>query len=59
MDILADTGVGQFPPRRRKGGMDQAQTLTPAWGAAAAGRDLCVFLYFPVFSFLFSADLKH
>jgi hypothetical protein len=41
-----------------KGGMEQAQRLTQVRGAAAAGRDLCVFLSFPFFSFLFWSVFK-
>jgi len=41
-----------------KGGMEQAQRLTQVRGAAAAGRDLCVFFSFPFFSFLFWSVFK-
>jgi len=43
-----------------KGGMEQAQRLTQVRGAAAAGIDLCVFLFFSFFffSFLFWSVFK-
>jgi hypothetical protein len=58
MDFLAATEVGKFPPKCMRGGMEQAQRLTQVQGAAAAGRDLCVFLSFPFFSFLFWSVFK-
>jgi hypothetical protein len=41
-----------------KGVMEQEQRLTQVRGAAAAGRDLCIILSFPLFSFLFWSVLK-
>jgi len=40
------------------GGIEQAQRLTQVRGAEAAGGDLCVFLSFPFFSFLFWSVFK-
>jgi hypothetical protein len=41
------------------GGKKQAHMLTQVRGAAAAGRDLCIFLSFPFFSFLFCSVVKY
>jgi hypothetical protein len=41
-----------------KAGIEQIQRLTQVQGAAAAGRDLSVFLSFPLFSVLFLSVFK-